>query len=80
MRTVSPIIANSWLRRTRREIEIADDEADARFDAAFAAPGGREAFWASCGRSAKGRTLRVENDGEVFEFRDGFLLEKGMEK
>ena len=71
---VSPIIASAWLLHARREIEVATQAANERFDRATASEAGWEAFWASCERGNRGVEFRVEVNGEAFVFRDGWLL------
>lgn len=72
---VSPIIANSWLRHTRREIEVEDQEHEVRFAQATSTPAGRATFWASCRREMRGVEFRLVGREEEYKFWRGILTQ-----
>ncbi len=76
-RHVSPIRVNGWLSLSRRQTDLEIMEANARFDRGLlSCEWAWEAFWASCEKDARGVTFKqIAPNGEVFEFRDGWLLE-----
>lgn len=80
MKTVSHMQASGWLRASRREIEIEDQEHEARFDRATSALGGWAAFWASAKNKREVFVVTDPVTGEVFRFEKGFLLPKGQRR
>ncbi len=74
---VSPIIVSGYIMQSRRASELEIGEANARFDRALdSCEWAWEAFWASCEKDARDiKFVQISSNGEVFEFRDGWLLE-----
>lgn len=73
---VSPMQANSWLRHTRREIELETLAANERFDRATSTAAGLRVFWLSCERRMRGVEFEVTGrPGGPWVFRNGWLQE-----